>query len=446
MANVIRKLRLSRRAVLRGAGSAIALPWLSAMAPALTPRADAPVRACFIFFPNGVKMDDWTPEGEGRGYRFGHTLDPLEPYRDQVSVFSGLAIDGGRAHGDGPGDHARNASTYLTCVHPRKTGGRNIRAGVSVDQLIAKAVGRTTRFASLELGLEGGRLAGVCDSGYACAYSNNVSWRSPTTPVPKEIKPKEVFRRLFGDPTELVSGKERLARAMDRRSILDFARDDARRLLRRLGGAARAKLTQYLDSIREVERRLTSEMAEDAPVDDVPVHLLGRDRRGYESRLGLMYDLIAIAFETDLTRTVTLMLGNAGSNRSYRMAGVSEGHHTLSHHKNKASMLADIRRIDRWHGEQFARFIGVLDGKGEPGASLLRQSMVMFGSGIGDGNRHDHMRVPVLVAGGGGGRLKPGRHQTLARHTPMANLHLAIMSKLGLKRASFADSTGALDI
>lgn len=422
------------------------LPFLSAMTPALSRRRDAaPVRTCFIFAPNGMKMDDWTPSGKGSAYEFGHILEPLEPFKRDVLVLTHLAIDAGRAHGDGPGDHARNASTYLTCAHPRKTGGKDIYVGTSVDQIIAAGVGGATRFASLEVGLERGRRSGVCDSGYACAYSNNISWRTPRVPVTKETDPREVFRRLFGDPDAIATSKERREQALDRRSILDAAFHDARRLRTGLGAADRAKLDQYLESVREVEVRLRSEADAQPDAKGAPIQVLGR-ARGYEARLRLMYDLIALAFEADLTRTVTMMLGQAGSNRSYRMAGVNGGHHSLSHHGNKPPNLRAIRRINRWHAEQFAQFVQRLRQTEEGDGHLLRQSMVVYGSGLGDGHKHDHMDLPVLVAGHGGGRLKTGRHLVLRRRTPMANLHLSLMRKAGVHKKQFADSTGPLDI
>ncbi len=447
MAHVVLKRKLSRRAVLRGAGVSLALPFLSAMTPALTrSRGARPVRACFIFAPNGMKMDDWTPAGEGSEFKFGHILDPLSPFHDDILVATHLAIDAGRPHGDGPGDHARNASTYLTCAHPKKTGGKDIHVGVSVDQVIAKEMGGATRFPSLEIGMERGRRSGSCDSGYACAYSNNVSWRTPTAPVTKETDPREVFSRLFGDPSEIASRKEREALALDRRSILDAALGDAKRLRGRLGAKDRAKLDQYLASVREVEVRLKSELEAEPETKGMPVDVLENAGRGFASRLHLMYDLVALAFEADLTRTVTFMLGQAGSNRSYRMAGVTNGHHSLSHHGKKAANLDAIRRINRWHAEQFAGFIQRLSETKDEGSDLLRQSMVVYGSGLGDGDRHNHMDLPVLIAGRGGGRLKTGRHLVLPRRTPMANLYLSLMGKVGVHRKRFADSTGSLDI
>ena len=293
--------------------------------------------------------------------------------------------------------------------------------------------------------MEQGRRGGSCDSGYACAYSNNVSWRNERTPVAKETRPRDVFRRLFGDPDAVASAKRRRERALDRRSILDLARGDAARLRGRLGAEDREKLGQYMDALREVEKRLQKEEAEKDFVG-APTEVLERKDRGFQSRLRLMYDLIVLAYETDLVRTSTFMLGNAGSNRSYRMAGVSEGHHTISHHGRKAGRLDALKKIDRWHSEQFAYFLERLRGTAEGSDNLLGRSMVLFSSGLGDPNRHDHLNLPVVVAGRMGGKLKPGRHLVFKRRTPMANLYVSLMQKVGVKGSSFADSTGRLPI
>lgn len=447
MANVIRRLELDRRAVLRGAGVSLALPILSAMAPALSRRsAEAgPVRTCFIYRPNGAWMPDWTPKGAGASFEFGPTLAPLTAFKKDVLVLTHLGINAGRALGDGAGDHARSASTYLTCVHPKKTGGKDIRAGVSVDQLIANHVGRKTRFPSLELGMERGRNGGSCDSGYACAYSNNVSWRNERTPVAKETRPREVFRRLFGDPDAVASARMRRERALDRRSILDLARGDADRLKRRLGAEDREKLAQYLDAVREVERRLQRDAAESAAVG-APSEILERSSRGFEGRLRLMYDMIVLAYQADLVRTCTFMLGNAGSNRSYRMVGVSDGHHTISHHGRKPGRRDALKKIDRWHSQQFAYFLERLRSVEEGSDDLLGRSMLLFSSGLGDPDRHDHLHLPVVVAGRMGGKIKTGRHLVFDERTPMANLYVSIMQKVGLRSSSFADSTGPLPV
>jgi len=449
MANVIKKLSLSRRTFLRGSSAAIALPWLDAMVPALGRAPKGPIRSVFVFAPNGQKMDDWTPKDEGRTWSMTALLKPLESLRAHFDVLSSLAIDAGRPHGDGPGDHARAASTYLTCMHPRKTGGADIHVGVSIDQVIAAHVGKHTRFPSLELGTEGGRKGGVCDSGYSCAYSNNISWRAPSAPVAKETRPRAVFGRLFGTSSSDPSSFDPKAEERRRRqaqSVLDSAWADAKRLRGKLGGSDRAKLDDYLASIREVEQR-TRKLREETHSADIPRDFFDHgDGSRFKDRLRLFYDLIALALQTDSTRTVTFMLGRAGSSRSYRFLGVPEGHHYLSHHGGNPAKLAKIKKINRFHVEQFARFLTRLAKIEDGDSNLLHRSMIVYGSGIGDGNRHDHMDVPVLLAGHANGRIATGKHVRYARHTPMANLYLRMLEALDIETGKFADSTGPLAI
>lgn len=442
---VIRRLALDRRTLLRGGAASLALPWLDAMAPALSTPPKAPRRALFVFAPNGVHVANWRPDGQGSAARFGATLEPLEPLRDRVTAFSGLTIDGGRSHGDGPGDHARSAASFLTCAHPRKTGGDDIRAGVSVDQVLAQhfAERNATPFASLELGMERGRSAGVCDSGYSCAYSNNVSWRAPDRPQAKETDPREVFARLFGDPEAQADREQQQRRDARSRSVLDLVRADAKALQRELGGGDRKKLEQYLESVRELEQRLEQT---DRPTSEVPVpeHLLD-DQLRFPQRLELMYEMIRLAFATDRTRVVSFMLGNGGSNRSYRHLGVPEGHHTLSHHGKRDEKLAAIAKIDRFHVERFAAFLQGLAAERDGERDLLENCFVVYGSGIGDGNRHNHHDLPVLLCGGGGGTLGRSRgHVVVPRETPMAGLYLSVLRGMGCPADAFADSDGPL--
>ncbi len=443
--NPIRRLALDRRTFLRGAGAALALPWLEAMAPALRRAPPPPLRAVFVFAPNGMKMDDWTPAREGRDFELPFLLEPLQPFRKSLTVCSGLTIDGGRAHGDGPGDHARAAASYLTCAHPLKTGGADIRAGVSVDQVIAAEIGGQTAFPSLELGMERGSVAGVCDSGYSCAYSNNISWRSESVPVAKEADPRAVFARLFGDPGAALGAAERERQRLQQESVLDAVLADANALRGRLGGADRDKLEQYLTAVRELEQRLQKAAA---PAEAAPVAVpdgLRQGQLGIPERLDLMYELIVLALQADRTRVVTFMLGNAGSNRSYKFLDVPEGHHDLSHHGDQPEKLAGIRKINRFHTERLAAFVGRLQRATEADADLLRHSLVLFGSGIGDGNRHNHDNLPMLVLGRGGG-VDGGRHLRFPKETPMADLYLAVLHRFGVKRQGFADSRGPLAI
>ena len=444
---MIRRLAIPRRAFLRGLGASLALPWLGAMVPALDRgigEGAQPRRAVFVFHPNGKKMDEWTPPSHGALGELPWLLEPLAPHRRQVTVVSGLALDGARAHGDGPGDHARAAAAFLTGAHPKKTGGSDIRIGVSVDQMIASKIGSETRFPSLELGCEGGRQAGICDSGYACAYVSNISWRTESLPMVKEVDPRQVFTRLFGDPDHLESAADREQRRKQRLGILDAAMDDARTLKIHLGPGDRRKLEEYLDAVRELEQRLERTEPEAAEVE-LPEGLSGgKAPRGFSEQVDLMYELIALALQADLTRTVTLMLGNAGSNRSYRFLDVPEGHHDLSHHGKDEHKLAQLRKVNRFHVERFAGFLARLSGIREGGGNLLDASMIVYGSGIGDGNAHNHDRLPVLLAGGGGGTLRGGRHLVMSEETPLANLHLALLDRLNVRVPAFGDSTGRL--
>jgi hypothetical protein len=435
---------LNRRTVLRGMGAAVALPWLDAMLPARgAARFEAPRRVLFVFSPNGKKMDDWTPTAEGNEFELPHSLAPLAAVRERMTVFSGLAIDGGRAHGDGPGDHARSAGSFLTCAHPRKTGGADLHCGVSIDQVIAGAVGGATAFASLELGLERGAAAGVCDSGYSCAYSNNISWRTPSTPVARETDPKVVFARLFGDPHAIADAAARERNRLRRRSILDAVLSDAKALSRDLGAADRNKLDDYLSAVRELEQRLSqSEVAEGAPPLPDGLMAAGDSRQ----RLDLLYEVLALSLVGDRTRVASLMLGNAGSNRSYPFLGVPEGHHELSHHGRKADKLASIRKIDRHHSERFAAFLTRLSAHDEGDGDLLGRTAIVFAAGIGDGDRHNHDHLPVLLCGGDRAGVRGGRHVRFAKETPMANLYLALQQWMGAGGDTFADSTGPLDL
>jgi hypothetical protein len=436
-----RQLALDRRTFLRGGASLLALPWLDAMVPALRSPPPPPQRCVFVFSPNGMNMAHWRPEGEGPSAKLVRTLEPLQPLQQRITVFSGLAIDGGFPHGDGPGDHARAGGSFLTCAHPRKTGGADIEAGVSIDQALAARIGQETSFASLELGMEKGAAAGVCDSGYSCAYSNNISWRTPNTPVAKETDPKAVFARLFGDPQQAGDAAAARKQREQDRSVLDAVLADAKALTGRLGTADRQKLEQYLQSVRELEQRL-QRLDDESPKTPVPAGLLSASQ-DYQGRLGLMYELLALALATDRTRIATLMLGNAGSNRSYKFLDVPDGHHELSHHGKKPEKLAAIAKINRFQVEQFAAFLSRLQSEQQASGDLLGQCLVMFGSGIGDGDRHNHDDLPVLLAGEGGGAAKAQGHVRLGK-VPMANLYLAMMRALGGDDETFVDSTGVL--
>jgi hypothetical protein len=442
----LRRVALERRTLLRGGAACMALPWLDAMLPALSPPPAGKPKAVFVFSPNGMNMDRWRPQGEGADAKFGPTMAALEPFAARTTVFSGLEIRGGWSHGDGPGDHARSAASFLTCAHPRKTGGADIRAGVSVDQQIARGVAGDEPFASLELGMERGRSAGVCDSGYSCAYSNNVSWSAPDRPVAKETDPRAVFARMFGDPESAQDQEQRRLRREQQRSILDLVHADAKSLAKELGGADRRKLSQYLDSVRDLERRLVqADQEQDEVLADVPDGLL--DAGGtHQRQLQLMYELVVLAFATERTRVVTLMLGNGGSNRSYRFLGVPEGHHTLSHHGKLEAKRDKIGRIDRFQVEQLAGFAARLQRERSGEHDLLHDCMVLFGSGIGDGNRHNHDDLPMLLLGEGGGAARGRRHVRVPKKTPMADLYLSVVRAMGVRAESFADSREPLPL
>jgi hypothetical protein len=441
---------LPRRTFLKGLGTAVALPWLEATRPAaLAAAADggaassAPVRMAFVFFPNGVIQPAWKPEREGIDYALPESLEPLTNVKAHFNVLTGLAQRNGYDLGDGGGDHARSAASFLTGVHPYKTAGANLRAGVSVDQVAAMRMGRRTVLPSLEIGIEGGRHAGSCDSGYSCAYSNTISWKSPTTPMAKETSPREVFERLFG--SRGADPRHRRRRDFLRQSILDTVADDARRLQRMLGKTDRRKMEEYFTGVREVEQRIetAARIAERQPPDlSIPEATPG----DFESHVKLMYDLLVLAFQTDSTRIATFMLGNEGSNRAYTMVGVNEGHHSLSHHGNKPEMTSQIRKIDRYLASQFAYFLERLQSVREGERTLLDNSMIVYGSGLGDGNSHQHHDLPILLAGRGGGTITTGRHVVYSTNTPLNNLFLTMLDRMGVDGVDqLGDSTGRLE-
>ena len=431
---------LPRRTFLRGMGATVALPFLDAMTPAFASASTPVTRVAFVYTANGVIMQDWTPAEEGPGFGFSKTLMPVEPFRDDLLVLTGLAHRNGEALGDGPGDHARAGASWLTGVHPKKTRGADIRNGMSVDQMLAETIGRDAPLPSLELGLQDVRMVGGCDSGYSCAYSNTISWSSPTTPLPYENNPSRVFSRLFGDG-DTTDPAVRAVRARQNRSLLDFVRDDAARLRATLGAGDRRKLGDYLDSVREVERRIRNARHDvDLPVMDHPDGVPPT----FEEHVRLMSDLITIAFQADLTRVVTLMYSREGGNRTYRSIGVPDAHHGLSHHLNDPEKMARLAMIDRHHVAMLAYFLGKLRAAQDGDGSLLDHSMVVYGSSLSDSNAHTHDDLPTLLAGGGGGALRGGRHLRYPDGTPMTNLFLTLLDRLGVHRERVGDSTGRI--
>jgi Protein of unknown function (DUF1552) len=439
------KRTLPRRTFLRGVGTAMALPLLDAMLPKSVPAAEAaakpPVRMAFIFTPNGVIQPAWEPELVGAQFELSPTLEPLAPLKNQVLVLSGLQQKNGWDMGDGAGDHARSAASFLTGAHPFKTAGANIRAGISVDQFAAGAIGRKTALPSLELGIDPGAIAGSCDSGYSCAYSSCISWKTPTMPMAKEINPKLVFERLFG--VAGVDPAERARRDYFRKSILDMVQQDSARLQKRLGLSDRRKIDEYATGVRELELRIEmaarsagQRPADVAVPDGVP--------DGFEEHARLMFDLLAVAFHTDVTRIATLMLANEGSNRLYSMVGAKDGHHALSHHRNREELIAQLKNIDRYLVGQYASFLGRLAAIKEGQGTLLDNCMILYGSGLGDGNAHSHNHLPILLGGRGGGTILPGRHVRFDDGVPLNNLFLSMLDRVGVEAPRFGDSTGVL--
>ncbi len=438
--------RLSRRSLLRGVGAAIALPAFESLAPvrASVAAAEPPTRMAVLYVPNGVFMDRWRPVGEGRDFSFGPSLDSLAPFRDRLQLITGLSHQNATPGPDGPGDHARAMATILTGARARKTAGADIRVGISMDQVAANAIGHQTRFPSLELTCDEVRKAGNCDSGYSCAYQFNMSWRSPTQPATPEMNPRAVFERLFGSGSAAERAANLAARQARRRSILDFVAADARDLERRLGTADRRKLDEYLVGVREIERRVAGF---DRPVEGVPdLELPDRPPREYRDHFELLADMLVLAFRTDSTRVATFILSHDGSNRTFPEIGVTEAHHEISHHQDRPERLELIAKIDRFYAERLATFLGKLATVPEAdGRSLLDHSMILYASGICDGNRHNHDDLPVLLAGGAGGRRATGRQHRLPIERPLSDLFLTMLDLVGAPQERFADSSAPLD-
>jgi hypothetical protein len=448
--NITGQIRpMSRRTMLKGMGVAMALPMLEVMgtsskAIAATGAGATPTRMAMIFAPNGVNYDHWLPKGEGKRYEFSPTLKPLESVREHINIMTGLTLDKARANGDGPGDHARSAATFLTGAQARKTSGNDIRIGVSIDQFAAQQVGEKTRLPSMEIGMERGRTAGNCDSGYSCAYSTNVSWADEDSPVPKITNPIDVFERMFGQVDNVEAEAAKQDRLRRRASILDYVMHDTQRLERKLGKADRNKIDEFQTSIREIERRVQmAKSGDDIVMPDVKPPT--EEPNKLSERIDLMYDMMILAFRMDVTRISTFMLGNGGSNARFDELDIRDGHHTLSHHRNNAEMVEKIRRIDRYYAEGFGRFVKKMadtpDGKG----SLLDHSMVLFGSGICDGNRHNHENLPIIMAGRANGSIDTGRLINYQRETPLCNLYMSMLDRMGADVAEFGDATGRLE-
>jgi hypothetical protein len=441
---MITRKALPRRAFLRGMGTAVALPFFDAMVPAFAAPAAGkpPLRMAFVYVPNGIDMRGWNPDYEGKLAALPRTLQPLEPLKDDLLLMGNLTHNTGRALLDGAGDHGRCCGSYLTGIQVKKST-TNIKAGVSMDQLVANQIGKQTRFPSLEIGLEDARQSGDCDSGYSCAYTNNLAWRSETQPLPPILDPRALFERLFGDGVAMTP-EARVRQAKYRRSILDFVTEDTKKLEAGLGPTDRRKLDEYLSSIRAVELQLQKAEKDNAQIDphmDKPYGVPA----DFAEHFRLMTDMITIAFQADQTRVLTFLVTHEGTSRAYREIGISDGHHPLTHHMGNTEKLDKVAEINLYHMKQFAAWMQKLKATKEGDGSLLDHSMIVYGAGLSDGNRHLHEDLPTLIAGRANGTIKTGRRVVYRRETPMCNLFLSMMDRMGVQMDHFGDSTGRLE-
>ena len=433
---------VSRRQVLRGLGACIALPTLMSAGPAFAKQKLAPTRMAFVYIPNGAIPAAWWPAGDGGAdFALSPTLAPLANVQRQLQVISGLDCVSAEPGPDGAGDHARAGGTFLTGVRIKKTAGSDIKAGISIDQVVANKIGHLTRFASLELTCDVVRKSGECDSGYACAYEYNMAWQSANQPLAPEHNPQFAFERLFGDGArnERVANLKR--REYEQHSILDYVLEDAKSLNTKLDGRDKQKLDQYLTSVREIEQRIA--ISKSMPVANPDVDAPAGVPANYADHVGLMFDMLHLAFQTDSTRIATLLLAREGSNRPFNDIGISSGHHDLSHHKNTPDIIAKVQLIDRWYVQRLSAFLEKMDKTEDvDGQSLLHHSMIMYGSGNADGNRHTHVNLPIVMAGAGGGAFKPGRY-IKGKAQPITNLFLSMADAMGAEGIEkHGDSTG----
>ncbi len=449
--------QFNRRQFLRGLGACIALPALesllpggalaagaTAAAPLATTSTGAPLRMGFVYFPNGAIQPAWWPKGEGKDFELAETMQPFAPVKHRLQVLGGMDHVNAKPGPDGAGDHARASGTFLTGVRVKKTAGSDIHAGVSIDQLVARQVGHLTRFPSVELTCDAVRKAGNCDSGYSCAYQYNLSWSSPTTPVAPEPNPRLLFERLFGAGSPGQREESFKRRQVEQRSVLDFVLDEGRSLQRQLSYRDKQKLDEYLVSVRDIEQRI--QRAEQfghvpdpsiATPEGIPV--------SFEEYVQVMFDMLLLAFQTDSTRVATFLLANEGSNRPFPEIGIAEGHHSLTHHQDKKDMIDKVAQIDLWYTRQLAKFLQKMEAtKDIDGNSLLHNSMIVYGSGNADGNRHTHTNLPVILAGAGGGTLNAGRFAQFGS-VPMSNLLLGLADRMGTRGIErLGDSTGRI--
>jgi hypothetical protein len=446
------KKKLDRRLFLQGVGVSVAMPFLDAMIPAMALPLEkkAPLRMGFCYVPNGIILDQWYPKvSEGADVplpvEFPRVSKHFQPFRDDIIMFAGMTANGGRALGDGPGDHGRAGAGYLTASHPVKTAGKDIHAGVSVDQIAATRVGGQTQFSSLELGCEEGLLAGNCDSGYSCAYSNAISWRTPDSPLSPEVRPRAVFDRLFGSADFERDPVKRAQKAELRGSILDRVTGSASNLKNSMGSADKHKLDEYLFDVRDIEKRIQKIEAEnkerppapfERPQDSIPENYIDHSQ--------LMFDMMTVAYKTNATRVITMLMGVEYSGRAYREIGVPEGHHGLTHHLGDPEKIEKVTKINELHAKQFAYFLNKMKSTPDGDGSLLDHSMIVYGSALADGNKHQHDHLPTMIVGKANGTLKGGRFLTYPDETPIGNLWLSMLARMDINDEKVGDANGQL--
>jgi len=432
---------LPRRTFIRGIGATLALPLLDAMLPAMSAQGKAAPRFAAIYCGNGANMFDWTPPTEGAGFTFSPILKPLEAFRDRTLVFTGLDNFQATDQGDSGGQHPRAAPAFMSCVHPKQTEGADVQAGTTIDQLIAQQICRDSKLSSLEVAVDRNDVVGACDHGYACAYMNSMSWKSPTLPLPAETNPRFVFERLFGSGD---TAEARVARSREDRSILDGVGQEIALLIRKLGAHDQAKLGEYFDSIRDVERRIAKNESHNTDFA-VPARPVGVPET-FKEYAELMFDLQVLAFQADITRVSSFMMARENVNRSYAEIGLPEAHHAMSHHGNDPDKMAAFSKLNTYHVESLAYFLKKLHAIPDGDGTLLDHAIVLYGSGMSDGNTHNNFNVPVVVVGGRDQGMKGNRHLTYPKGTPLANLSLSLMDKFGVNVERFGDSTGKLDL
>ncbi|MEO7192090.1 MAG: DUF1552 domain-containing protein [Vicinamibacterales bacterium] len=436
---------LSRRTVLKGIGAAISLPFLDAMTPAFAralSAAEKPVRVAWFYVPNGIDMRNWTPGAEGALGELPGILKPFEPVKSDIMVLSNLTTNWGRPLQVGAGDHGRALGSYMTGVEVYRTAGADLKLGISADQIAAKAVGHLTPLPSLEVGLEEARMAGNCDNGYSCAYAYNLAWKTETQPLPPISDPRNLFERLFG--SDIIEPPAAHARRVAmRQSILDDVLSSTQKLQASLGNGDRRKLDEYLTSVREIEVKVARAAKEGTIIDPGMEKPFGVPTT-FAEYFRLMTDMMIVAFKADMTRIATVMMGREGSVRAYPEIGVADGHHPLTHHQGNMDMLAKVKQINELHAALFAEFLVKMKNTREGDSNLLDQSMIVYGSGLSDGNQHTHDQLPTLLAGRGGGSFTPGRHIIYQRETPVTNLFASMIERMGVRAEHVGDSTGQL--